>query len=144
MRMFSDVVIFDMKVYSVIIVCLCIYHMGWLRFVGSLKAQVSFAKEPYKRDIILQKRPTILRSLLIVATPQSCLTNWRSCARHDSFCRWTYWNLGLFCRILSLLQGSFAKETYACRETTDRSHPIVLSHESAVVCETWIPVMCHT
>jgi len=27
------------------------------------------AKEPYKRDDILQKRPIILRSLLIVATP---------------------------------------------------------------------------
>ena len=30
---------------------------------------ISFAKEPYKRDDILQKRPVILRSLLIVATP---------------------------------------------------------------------------
>jgi len=44
-------------------------NMGWLRLVGSLKLQVSFAKEPYKRDYILQKRPIILRSLLIVATP---------------------------------------------------------------------------
>jgi len=43
--------------------------MGWLRLVDSLKLQVSFAKEPYKRDSILQKRPIILRSLLIVATP---------------------------------------------------------------------------
>ena len=43
--------------------------MGWLRLVGSLKLYVSFAKEPYKRDDILQKRPMILRSLLIVATP---------------------------------------------------------------------------
>ena len=43
--------------------------MGWLRLVGSLKLQVSFAKEPYKREYILQKRPIILRSLLIVATP---------------------------------------------------------------------------
>jgi len=43
--------------------------MGWLRLVGSLKWWVSFAKEPYKRDYILQKRPKILRSLLIVATP---------------------------------------------------------------------------
>ena len=43
--------------------------MGWLRLVGSLKLQVSFAKEPYKRDDILQKRPIILRGLLIVATP---------------------------------------------------------------------------
>jgi len=46
-----------------------IYIMGWLRLVGSLKLWVSFAKEPYKRDDILQKRPIIWRSLLIVATP---------------------------------------------------------------------------
>ena len=37
--------------------------IGWLRLVGSLKLQVSFAKEPYQRDNILQKRPTN-RSLL--------------------------------------------------------------------------------
>ena len=28
--------------------------MGWLRFIGSLKSKVSFAKEPYKRDDMLQ------------------------------------------------------------------------------------------
>ena len=44
-------------------------HMGWLRIVGSIKVQVSFAKEPHKRDAILQKRPTILSILLTVATP---------------------------------------------------------------------------
>ena len=43
--------------------------MGWLRAVGSLKSYVFSAKEPYKRDNILQKRPIILRSLRIVATP---------------------------------------------------------------------------
>jgi len=45
--------------------------MGWLRLVSSIIVWVSFAKEPYKRDIILQKIPIILRSLLIVATPYS-------------------------------------------------------------------------
>ena len=45
------------------------WHMEWLRLVGSLKLLVSLAKEPYKRDYILQKTPIILRSLLIVATP---------------------------------------------------------------------------
>jgi len=44
-------------------------RIGWLRLVGSLKLQVSFAKEPYKRDDILPKRLIISRSLLIVATP---------------------------------------------------------------------------
>ena len=43
--------------------------MGWLRLVSSLKLQVSFPKEPFTGDDILQKRPMILRSLLIVATP---------------------------------------------------------------------------
>jgi len=43
--------------------------MGWLVLAGFLKSYVSFAKEPYKRDDILQKRPMILRSLLIVAIP---------------------------------------------------------------------------
>ena len=52
--------------------------MGWLRLEGSSKLQVSFAKEPYKRDYIVQKRPIILGSLLIVATPyyiDECVTH---------------------------------------------------------------------
>jgi len=44
-------------------------HKGWLWLVGSIKLYVSFAKEPYKRDEILQKRPVILSILLSVATP---------------------------------------------------------------------------
>ena len=43
-------------------------HMGCLRFVGSLKSLVSCAKEPCKRDYILQKKPIILMSLVFVAT----------------------------------------------------------------------------
>jgi len=31
----------------------------------------------------------------------------------------------LFCRVQSLLQGSFEQETYTFKETTNRSHPIV-------------------
>jgi len=34
-----------------------------------LQFKVSFAKEPYTRGDILQKRPVILRSLLIVGAP---------------------------------------------------------------------------
>ena len=84
--------------------------MGWLRLVGSLKLQVSFAKEPYKRDCILQKRPIILysaketynilqkrpiilRSLPIKATPYSpvpiqyprCSTLQHTSFEHSSF-----------------------------------------------------------
>jgi len=45
--------------------------MGWLRLVGSIKLLVFFAKESYKRDYTLQKRPIILSILLTVATPSS-------------------------------------------------------------------------
>jgi len=38
-------------------VCCLWWGMGWLWLVGSIKIQVSFAKEPYKRDDILQKSP---------------------------------------------------------------------------------------
>ena len=47
----------------------CPNAMGCLKLVGSLKLQVSFVKEPYKRDDFLQKRLIILRSLPIEASP---------------------------------------------------------------------------
>ena len=40
----------------------------WLRLVWSIKLQVSFAKETYKKDYILQKRPIISSILLTEAT----------------------------------------------------------------------------
>ena len=44
------------------------HDMRGLRLVGSITLLVSFAKEPYKRDNILQQRPIIESILLIVAT----------------------------------------------------------------------------
>jgi len=44
--------------------------MGWLQLVGSFKLQVSLAEYSLFYRALLQKRPVILRSLLIVATPQ--------------------------------------------------------------------------
>jgi len=46
--------------------------MGWLRLVGSLKLQVSFAKEPYKRDYVLQKRPIIFKASTHRSHPIPC------------------------------------------------------------------------
>jgi len=43
--------------------------VGWLWLVGSIKLQVAFAKEPYKRENILQKKPIIQSILLTVANP---------------------------------------------------------------------------
>jgi len=50
--------------------------MGWLRLVGPLKVQVSFAEYSLFYRALLQKRLIILRSLLIVATPYS-VQPWR-------------------------------------------------------------------
>jgi len=43
--------------------------VGWLQLVGALKSQVSFAEYHLLYRALLHKRSTILRSLLIVATP---------------------------------------------------------------------------
>jgi len=43
--------------------------MGWLRLVGSLKLYVSFAEYSLFYVVLSQKRPIILKSLRIVATP---------------------------------------------------------------------------
>ena len=43
--------------------------VGWLRWVGSPKLHVSFAEYSLFYRALLQKRPIILRCLLIVATP---------------------------------------------------------------------------
>ena len=40
--------------------------MGSLRLVGSFKLQVSFAKEPYKKDDILPKRPIIVATAYVI------------------------------------------------------------------------------
>jgi len=57
--------------------------MGWLRGVTSIKSQVSFAKEPYDRDYILQKRPIISSILLTVATPYR-ISGWMCLWAHDT------------------------------------------------------------
>jgi len=80
--------------------------MGWLRLVGSLKSQVSFAEHSLFHRALLQKRPIIGRSLLIVATPYSpkslffrfrelfvgypCSTFWETCLAFGESCL-TFW-----------------------------------------------------
>ena len=91
-----------MCAFEYVCVYVCIFKKnpttGWLCLVGSFKLKDSFAKEPYKRDYILQKRPINLRSLLIVATPyQDMSENNAAKNRQVSFAEYR-----LFCR--SLLQ----------------------------------------
>jgi len=57
----------------------CGATMRWLQLVGCSELYVSFATEPYQRDDILQKRPIILRSLLIGATLSSHCDQKRLC-----------------------------------------------------------------
>jgi len=83
-----------------------ISDIWWLRLVGSLKLQVSFAKEPYKKDATLQKRPIILRSLLIVATPYVWHDPLKCVAHFVYFIRLNY---------RSLLQKSPIKKTLFCK-----------------------------
>jgi len=57
-------------------------RMGWLRLVGSLKLQVSFAEHRLFYRALLQKRHWLLRSLLIVATPHMSLDlPWLKCMK---------------------------------------------------------------
>jgi len=60
----------------------------------------------------LQKRPVILRSVLIVATPYENLSTKETYVHMQKDCGRLLKIIDLFCRISSLLQGSFAKETY--------------------------------
>jgi len=46
-------------------------------------------------------------------------------------------SIGLFCKLLSLLSGSFAKETYSLIDPTNRSHPI-MSHTHGVCHAIWL------
>jgi len=55
---------------------MCIFTlMGWLRLVGSLKLQVFFVEYCLFYRSLLQKRPIIWRSLLIVTTPYQWYTS---------------------------------------------------------------------
>jgi len=100
----------------------CAYTiMGWLRLVGSLKLWVFFAGYRLFYRALLQRRPVILRS-------QKC-TVYTTIMSIYHYGVATISRLlkikGLFCRISSVLWGSFAKETCDFKEPTDRSHHIV-------------------
>ena len=69
--------------------------MGWLRLVGSIKLQVSFAKETYKRDYILQKRHNFMdptdRSHPVTAAPMRNLSYLCvRCSQEKAFCTLNY------------------------------------------------------
>jgi len=63
-------------------------YIGWLRLVGSLTLYVSFAEYSLFYRALLQKRPIILRSLLIVTTTYQTLV-FKSCV--SFFCLGVRW-----------------------------------------------------
>ena len=75
------------------------HHMGWLRLVGSLKLQVSLENIGLFYRALLQKRPIILRSLLIIATPY--ILRGGQVASNASSCKSIFakepLSIGLFC-----------------------------------------------
>ena len=52
--------------------------------------------------------------------------------------------IGLFCKILSLLQGSFAKETCVFKEPTNHSHPSVYEVATISRLLEFIGLLCRT
>ena len=113
----------------------------WLHVVDSLKLQVSFAKEPYKKrrysakETYDFKEPTNRRHPIVEyyhtlqciatrtaihrSTPQHTARHYgvATDSRIDQI-------IGLFCRIMSLLQGFLTKETYNFIDPTDQSQTI--------------------
>jgi len=87
-------------------------YMGWLQLVGSIKLQVSFAKETYKREndrSLLQKRHVSLNLVGIL----SCVCLHRG--------------MGWLQLVGSIkLQVSFAKKTYK-RDNILQKRPVILS-----------------
>jgi len=101
-----------------------------------LKSQGLFSKEPYKRDDILQKRPIVLSSLLIVATPYekvkshvngSCFI-WASRVTFD--CDMAHVN----------------ESRYTCKWAMFHANESCLAWMSHVICELdmWISHSCMT
>ena len=106
------------------------FDMGWLQLVGSIKLKVSFAKESYKRDAILQKRPIILSILLTVATPYEYMyiyKNSRSGPHHTSWCGVIY--------IYVYKHTQFLMVSYICM--------YIITHSSSW-CHIYICIYTHT
>ena len=130
------------------------FVIEWLRIVESIKLQVSFAKEPYKNRQYSAKETYNLIDPADRSHPIPCCICVYvyvcvcMCVCVCILCH-TYGVatisrllkiIGLFCRISSLLQGSFAKETYNLKEPTNHSHPITIqdTHDLCDICVTHV------
>jgi len=97
---------------------------------------ISFSTSLLPRSV--EKRPRRLRSDNEMKRHSKCNRLYITCIHRDLYiratCTYIYYGvatdsmidkiIGLFCRIMSLLQGSFTKETYNFIDPTNQSHPI--------------------
>ena len=118
--------------------------MGWLRLVGSLKLQDSNAKEPYKRDNILQKRPTILRGLLIIATPYRCIfaflyyyIRMTRQLTFEKFSDLVYLAASWLLKMCHFLFAHVCEMTHSCVW-----HDLFILWHDLFICVTWLIYMC--
>ena len=104
-----------------------VIHMGWLRLVGTLKAQVSFAEYSLFYRALLQMRPIILRSLQVVATPYVNASRW------VTHCAWVtvratqhsvYIHIDLHACVVSFIQSCFLhmRKCVTASESWQMSH----------------------
>ena len=83
--------------------------MGWLRLVGSLKLYVSLENIGLFCRALLQKRPILLRSLLMVATPYVTVSvyrtrRWRSRKKAHRYPQQMRWQLQQLQHVRSVVQ----------------------------------------
>jgi len=101
-------------------------RMGFLRLVGSFKLYVSFAERLLFNGGLFQKRPMILRSLLIVATPWDAGWVWvihtASYIRHHSILCYstTFWHPSV------PLHPSF--RWHNRKKIPSKAHPLIIGH----------------
>jgi len=105
--------------------------MGWLRLIGSLKSQVSVAEYSLFYKALVQNRPTVLRSLLIVATPYALhTTGWRrpiGCLI----------SMGHFPQKSPMISGSFARNEMQL-EASYGSSPLCTYYSSSYMAIGWL------
>jgi len=90
-------------------------HM-WLKSYRCLWQNIVYSLFYRAYGALLQKRPIISRSLLIVATPYQYIVLHLWMSRLRIIC--------LFCKRILQKRLYFAKETCNCKEPTNRSYPI--------------------
>jgi len=83
---------------------------------------VNLAPMDLAHHLLMQQRLQRRNSIFTISSKMSSVIVWYGVATISRLLK----IIGLFCRILSLFKGSFAKETYNFKEPTNRSHPIVI------------------